>query len=282
MRAFHAIAGLPRSGSTLLCNLLAQNPTFYASSTSPLPTLIDQVSAFLSDSSEIRSDMHANPAELHQRTKLVLRSIATSWYVGRGKDVCFDKSRAWVMHPELFWTLFPASKMLIMVRDLKEVYASILKQHAKNPILRTIPGPSANRGAQVFSGGGLIGGPLVGIMDLQRRQPPGALFVQYEALVSEPARVMAAIYEALGEEPFEHDFDNVISTATDLDALYLNKFPHDGSGKVEPRGSSWPEWVGPAVAQEIEQAHANYYQAFYPSDDENKVVSLEESLEVTG
>jgi sulfotransferase len=33
-RTFYFIAGLPRSGSTLLCNILAQNPRFYATHTS--------------------------------------------------------------------------------------------------------------------------------------------------------------------------------------------------------------------------------------------------------
>ena len=38
---FHAISGLPRSGSTLLAALLRQNPRFYAEMTSPVVGLLN-------------------------------------------------------------------------------------------------------------------------------------------------------------------------------------------------------------------------------------------------
>jgi sulfotransferase len=94
VRAFHAIAGLPRSGSTLLCNLLSQNPAFYAArSTSPLPVLTATISEWFSASIEFKSDLHADPVEAQQRQRLVMQSVLTSWYIRRGAEVVFDKSR---------------------------------------------------------------------------------------------------------------------------------------------------------------------------------------------
>jgi sulfotransferase len=43
MKKLHLIAGLPRSGSTLLCNILNMNPNFYATPTSPLIDVIRNI-----------------------------------------------------------------------------------------------------------------------------------------------------------------------------------------------------------------------------------------------
>ena len=40
MKNFNIITGMPRSGSTLLCNILSQNPAFHAGATSPLPEMV--------------------------------------------------------------------------------------------------------------------------------------------------------------------------------------------------------------------------------------------------
>lgn len=264
MRAFHAIAGLPRSGSTLLCNILAQNPAFYASSTSPLPRLLNGLSEWFSEQPEVKSDLHADPGELQRRLRTVMQATCGAWYAGRGGDVVFDKSREWTLHHELLWTLFPAAKLIVTVRDLKEVYASVLKQHSRNPLLRTVPGTALGRSERLFSPQGLIGGPLAGVMDLQRRRSPSAVFVQFEHLVQSPEEAMRALYEQLDEPYFVHDFERVENKATDLDALYLNKYPHEGAGKVSPPGVQWHHWMELPAAREIEQIFAGFYNAFYP------------------
>ena len=55
MKQIHFITGLPRSGSTLLCNVLNQNPEFYAGSTSPLPALVNTLVNCLSNSPEVQA-----------------------------------------------------------------------------------------------------------------------------------------------------------------------------------------------------------------------------------
>ena len=57
-KKINVICGLPRSGSTLLCNILNQNPDFHASSTSPLAQTLGALSQFLSTSPEVKSDLY--------------------------------------------------------------------------------------------------------------------------------------------------------------------------------------------------------------------------------
>lgn len=44
------------------------------------------------------------------------------------------------------------------------------------------------------------------------------MLLQYETLVSDPARARAAVYDFIGEPPFRHDFDNVHFDAGEFDA----------------------------------------------------------------
>ena len=51
----HVITGLPRAGSTLMQNVLAQNPKFKVTSTSELPSIISEISKIWSNSLEIKN-----------------------------------------------------------------------------------------------------------------------------------------------------------------------------------------------------------------------------------
>ncbi len=68
------------------------------------------------------------------------------------------------------------------------------------------------------------------------------LLVQYETLVSEPAKVMQAIYAFLGETPFAHDFEQVDYDVTEFDRRAGTPGLHTVRGKVhaEPRQTVLP------------------------------------------
>lgn len=87
------------------------------------------------------------------------------------------------------------------------------------------------------------------------------LFVSYEALAAHPKQQLANIYNHINEAPYEHDFDNVENTAIDPDYMYLNKFPHQGTGKVEDK-TDWQAFVPQQLAGEIMQTHSAYNQTF--------------------
>lgn len=262
---FNVITGLPRSGSTLLCNLLNQNPAFYASSTSPLCTWIGAVSSSASNAPEFKS-MLGNEAGTEARFEGVLRGIIAAWYADRS-EVIFDKSRGWAHHALMLKKLFPKARIIVCLRDLRNIFASVEKHHretaaldfAVNPLERTLE----NRAAAMFSPDGLIGMPLGGIVDLLQRRPEGFSIVQFEHLTENPKQAMDQLYRDLGEEPFSHNFDAIESTATDNDSLYLGKFPHRTEGKIEPRPrDGWKEYVSPDIAARIMTQFQHFNQTF--------------------
>ncbi len=265
MSEFHAIGGLPRSGSTLLCNILNQNPRFHASSTSVLPQTLSGMAHLWSNSPEIKSRLIDDKQATEDCLGHVMRAVITEWHASL-RGVVFDKSRAWNHNAALLEYLVPSAKLILCVRDLRAVFASIEKQHGKNPIfdLATVPLEKTHltRADSMFSAQGMIGGPLVGVEDVLRRRSQNVHVVQYEQLVAQPRKVLSTLYTEIGEDDFDHDFDNVKNAATDCDALYLDKFPHQGDGKVEERKEDWQEHVSPDVCAQIMNRFPKYNRAF--------------------
>lgn len=261
----HAIGGLPRSGSTLLCNILNQNPRFHASSTSCMASTIKTLSNLWSKSSEVKSDLINNTASTEERLLRTSRGVVESWYEDKSAEVVFDKGRLWNHMPLVLKHVAPESHLFVCVRDLREVFASIEKQHNKNPVLDESGFTCAtvfNRVDSLFAPNGLVGQAINGVEDLCRRQLPYVHFIEFRTLVRDPHSILRAIYTAIGEEEFKHDFDNVENTADDVDGLYLNKFPHKGEGKVAVPLEHWSNYVPQDIAKLITSKFPVFNSAF--------------------
>lgn len=267
MRQFHVVCGLPRSGSTLLCSLLNQNPRFFASSTSPVCNTLANLGHILSTSPEVKSDLHAEREVTEKKIRETMRGVVRGWYSQTKAPVVFDKGRGWGHHAALLLDLFPKAKLIVCVRDLRDVFASIEKRNAEFPALSDAPDPIAKtvfaRADTMFAPNGMIGMPINGIEDLLRRNVKQKIVVQFEQLVSAPEDTMRRLYSELGEKWHRHNFRNVQGTATDLDELYLNKFPHSISGPVvKPSPKERDRWVPSDVETAIMDRYPGYNQAF--------------------
>jgi sulfotransferase len=266
MEKFHVVTGLPRSGSTLVCNILNQNPRFYASSTSPLATGLATMGVAWSASPEMKSMLHYDRDDTEQRMNASLVSLVESWY--KGKDgVVFDKARGWSHQALLLEKLYPEAKLLVCVRDLRAIFGSVEKQNRKQPAFDEATDAVGKtlyaRADSMFGPQGIIGMPLNGVEDLLRRRPKNTVIVQYEAFVKNPDMTMQRIYDHIGEPWFQHDFNNVENVAEDIDALYLNKYDHNGCGKVEePDPKEWEQYVSSDVAKLIMERFPMYNTSF--------------------
>lgn len=265
MKAFNVITGLPRSGSTLLCNVLNQNPDFYASSTSPLPEMLSLMVNRFSNSPEIQAGLIKDSDEMTARCNAVLTAIIESWYADQDDKIVFDKSRGWTFNALLLEQLCAGAKIIVTVRDLRGVFSSVEKQHRKNPVFDASPGPVDKtifaRADAMFSPTGIIGQCAVGVEDVVRRFGDQVYLLHFESLTADPEGKLKEIYNFLEIPYFAHDFDNIENTAEDVDALYLNKFPHEGSGKVKPADvHEWQEYVTPDLASLIQGRYPAYNQ----------------------
>ena len=268
MKSFNVISGLPRSGSTLLCNILNQNPDFYAGSTSPLPELVGAFVNTCSHSQEVISCLAHDSDKTTKRLQNMVSAIIDEWYGDLADDkIVFDKSRGWPFSSLLLQHLFKNVKMIICVRDLRSIFGSIEKQHRKNPIFdhALTPGQKTilGRADTMMSPDGLIGQPVIGVEDVMARTPENVYILKYEAFTVDPATSIKEIYNFLGIDHFIHNYEDVKSTAEDTDAIYLNKFPHEGSGKVMPTNKlEWKDYVTDDLAKLIQERYPSYNQRF--------------------
>lgn len=246
------ISGLPRAGATLLSNILSQNPRFHL--TSP-PGILDVMFIVRRQWNQV-VEFKASPNEAGKLR--VLRGIFENFYSAGGitQPVIFDKSRAWLGMIEMAETLFETeARIIVPVRDIREVLTSFEKlwrsnQHmrqiteaaAQGPSWETLPG----RCALWLQGEQPIGLCYNRIKDAITRGYSDRLhFVDYDHLTQSPARILSGIYQFLGEEPFEHDFNNVAHVTSDYDEMYPIPGIPAIRARVEPAGQpQWPMILG--------------------------------------
>ncbi|MGV8941718.1 MAG: sulfotransferase family protein [Lysobacter sp.] len=218
MNRFHFISGLPRSGSTLLAALLAQNPRFRAGMSGPMAGMVGALLGEMSGRSEF--SVFIDDAQ-RQR---VLRGVFDSYYADCPAEVIFDTSRAWCARMPALGQLFPAAKVIACVRHVPWIVDSIervIQQNAFSPssiFNYTAGGTVYTRANGIAGADGLLGYAY----DALKEACYGAhaerlLLVQYETLTTEPATALAAIYDFLGEPVYTHDFEHIDFDASTFD-----------------------------------------------------------------
>ena len=261
---FNVITGLPRSGSTLLCNILNQNPRFHASSTSPLITTLNAISKSCAASPEFKNHLEKQADRTQDRLKAAMEGYLTGWY--KGHEIVFDKCRAWANDALMLKHLWPPAKIIVTVRDLRNIFASIEKEHRKFPLLDVakdcVHKTQSIKHQDMFTGG-LVGTCINGVKDLVRRDIDDVIVIKYEDLTSTPKDIMEQLYFQLGEDYYEHDYNNIENTAIDCDGFYLGKYPHKGCGAIQPRDpNEWQNYVSVDVANHIIKQHVDYNKLF--------------------
>jgi len=266
VKSFNVITGVPRSGSTLLCNILNQNPEFYASSTSPITELLSTFVHQCSNTPEIQAWLADDSVGVTERLTNMTRKMLEEWYSHKS-GVVFDKSRGWTFHALLLHQIFPEAKIIVCVRELRNVFASVEKHHRANPIFDSASSPLEktvlDRADKMMSPEGRIGQSVVGLQDLMSRGSDRVYILQHEAFTIDPVTKMRELYDFIKEPYFEHDLTSIDNVSTDLDALYLNKFPHEGSGSVRKTDrNEWKNYLTPELGDLIYRRYPQYNTAF--------------------
>jgi sulfotransferase len=231
----HLISGLPRSGSTLLCALLHQNPSFTAAMTSPVASLCGEMQKKMSGGEfEVFFD------DAKRRT--MLRGVFDTYYaeIEPGR-VVFDTNRTWTGRAALLGQLYPHSRIICCVRDIGWIIDSIERMLGKNPlqlskIFNFQPGTSVYSRVETLmnSENGLIGQPWSTLREAWFGEHAKRLIlVPYDHLVREPDRTLRRLYEELTIPYFPHDFNNAVYDEPDYDALLGMPGLHKVRQKVE-------------------------------------------------
>lgn len=260
MKRLNVICGLPRSGSTLLCNVINQNPNCHATSTSCLPFFVNNMIQ-ATNSLEFKNLLNINQEQTVLRFNASVRNFCSTFHSIHEKDYIFDKNRAWTGMSFAYRDLFPNGKMIVCVRDIREVFASVIKQDRKNGLIGGT-GLVEQKFKECFDANGLIGHPYNAIMDHVNSPKKNVVYLKYEVFTKAPEQTMKDLYKLCEIPEFEHDFNNVENTAYDCDGFYLGKFPHVGSGVITSSEPSYREHLPAWVIEEINKATIRYNEFF--------------------
>ncbi|KGI76992.1 sulfotransferase family protein [Oleiagrimonas soli] len=210
MHRIHFISGLPRSGSTLLSALLRQNPRFTAGMSGPVAGLLGTMLGEMSGRNEFSVFID------DEQRRRVLKGVVENFYADRDEAVIFDTSRAWCARMNVIAELFPQSKVIACVRHMPWVIDSIERLVQKNTFQPssifnyTVGGTVYTRADGVAKGDGMVGYAYNALKEaFFGAHASQLMLVQYETLVSDPGKAMAAIYDFIGEAAFQHDFEHI-------------------------------------------------------------------------
>lgn len=254
MKTFVFVGGMPRSGSTLLQNILAQNPRVHASATSGLLEVLFNIRNQWDNVIEHR----AMPEAESEQVKLqVLRAVMDGYYAHIDRPLIADKSRGWLAHLEMVEAVLERPvRVLVPVRDLRDILASFETLWRRTAATRQIAQEKEHYLQMQTVGGRCavwmrddqpVGMAYNRIHDALARGYRSRLhFVHYEALTAHPAATMAGIYDFLEEEPFDHDFGNVEQVTRENDRVHGLDGLHDIRPAVRPQPSKWRVVLGEA------------------------------------
>lgn len=233
------ISGLPRSGSTLLANILLQNPDVHATSTNGLADVMFNIR----NQWDSLIEFQASPNDAARDR--VLKAIPEAFYADVDKPIIFDKSRSWLSVLEMAERALGYSpKVLVPVRDITEILASFEILWRKTAAVRqmgqeqkyyfkfqTIEG----RCDTWMQNNEPVGLAYNRVRDAVIRGHADKLFfVEFDALTHKPKETMEKIYAFLGEEQFEHDFSNVEQVTHENDRIHGIDDLHTIRKQVEP------------------------------------------------
>ncbi len=269
-RKLVCVSGLPRAGSTLVCQLLGQHPEIHSPGhSSPLTAILNDIRHRVSDNEFFLSQLDVDFDRTYGQLISAYRGFIDGWYSAAKQSVVVDKNRAWPTMVETLEVLHPNYMILVCVRDLAQILGSIEAQHDRTRLIDFPDHLDAHnpfvRVDRLFGRGGIIGQPLSGIEYVRQIPDPAIqdkiIYVPFEYLMDNSVEAMREIYSKIGVPPHNIDFNNLSVSPHESDSYYRFKYRHRTHSSIK---SPKHHDIMPGIAQSLNNKFKWYYQAFYP------------------
>lgn len=220
-------SSMPRSCSTLLQNIMAQNPLIHATPTDGVLELLYAARINFTNQKEF----HAIPEAQRMKIWRAFCKGGLEAYVSAMSNrphTCI-KSRGIGIHYDWFSVFMGEQiKVICMVRDIRNIMASMEKLHRKSCDNHSgmvnhaaLTGTSTYKRCLAWINAEPVG---LAIERFQQMELEGiaskCLFVRAEDLTSQPEFELARIYEYLQIDNYQHDFTSVEQFTTEDDSVY--------------------------------------------------------------
>jgi len=264
------LAGLPRSGSTLIANVLAMHPEISSTPSSPLCSIVQGMRRQWSDDPFLLSQLDSNFDAVHERLKRSMGAFIQEWSAEHPTPIVVDKNRGWLNCAEWLRELDPDFKMIVTLRDLRDVYTSVEKQHRKTLFIDFPDHMEHNfvdsRANGLLGDEGIVGSILKGIQNISDipNISEHIYYWRFEDFISAPQETTGHLFDFLGVDKAEIDLDNIVQSTHESDSYYRMKYSHKiNSSIVKPQGHTEIP-ISPRIIKEIETRFQWYFEQFYP------------------
>ena len=258
-------SSLPRAGSTLIQNILAQNPDMHCTPTSGIFELFMQTRTYYSNGIEFKAQ---DTALMDNGIRGYFKGAIHGFYDNiTEKPYVMEKSRGWGMEYNFIKEYDPNPKIICMLRDIRAIYASLEKKYRANPLVETnianwgnLTGTTTDKRVITWSANPPIGPSMDRLYQvLVDGTHQHILFIKFEDLCIDPEKQLRAIYDYLEIPYFQHNFNNVDQLTHEDDKWYGIFGDHIIRGKVQPVKDDYREVLGPNACKIIE----DNYQWFF-------------------
>ncbi len=226
------VAGMPRAGSTLLCQLLNSNPTFHVTPTSATIDMLRNMRSTFSHNPTFKGQ---NRLQLFENFRRGLKGFLDGYFFD--KEVVFDKCRGWSNNISLLDVVMgnDDSKIIWCYRNPVEIVGSIEAQYQRTILLENADEQVAagafatldRRIGTYINGDGIVSFPVEILRDaLEMGYGPRIMFVKYIDLTTKTQEVLNAIHNFIDEPLYAYDTKNVKQTTFENDSAYNYKFMH--------------------------------------------------------
>jgi hypothetical protein len=254
------LGGLPRSCSSKLINILAQNPRFQTTNTSTMPSVVLGVKAVFRDI-PLFSYTDIEPSNRATREALF------QFLKGRvHKTVYIDKSRDWVSNYYAIKEIFPQPKFIVPIRDIR---GCLLSKYSSNVLDKALPHASVLERSLQLLQGQILGTPIAALNSLVAEEggiPKDVLIVKAEDLCAQPTIVLRKLHYFLDEEWYEYNLTNIKALSKDSISTVLMGEPslHKVESNIYPIQENFEEVLGVDVSNMVLKDYEVFYRNFYP------------------
>lgn len=221
---FIGLAGLPRTGSTLLSAILGQNTDIHAEGNSAVCQLMWSMQE--SCLGPAHEQITVNKRIHTQRE--ICASIPATYYKHVNNRIVVDKCRGWHM-PENLQMLYEYTaqdpRIIVLERPLSEIMRSFIHLHKINNQLTN----QAWFERKLLDDNELypIIAPFKALSWAKANNHGEFLFIKYDEILHETDQVLDKIYEFINEPRFKHDLNNIQVIHPEDDNYYLLPGMHD-------------------------------------------------------
>ena len=225
------LSGLPRTGSTLLSSIIAQNPNIHTEGLSHVCELIWRAYVGSANPSMTNWNDDVLVAGRDKTIGNILRSIPKIYYENVNKPFILDKCRSWTLPNntrmiEKYITDNP--KIVVLVRPIEEIVASFIQIRLKNNWSE-----EEAYGNLLNDGDNPIMLPLEGAIHAKKNNNGQFLFVHYDEIVFDTKKTLEKIYDFYEWPKYEHVLENIKRPFVQNDEVYNLNGLHEVRSTVE-------------------------------------------------